>query len=185
MIAIAHGFGGDFTAAEFRDKLDNGRKVAILILEFFDRHGITIRRGDLRRTVPQKLAQFGPPPRRCRSRGVTALGFCPMIENGGKRSRWGGWPSKPERAVRRFLVGSNFHSLPPTLIRYCPKSLDNAQPMATPKRQVALGVPSQTLGSYPRMLIEIVVRKAKAPAKLTKLNDERGLYLRRLDHKRS
>jgi selenocysteine-specific elongation factor len=34
--------------------------VAILILEFFDRHGITIRRGDLRRTVPQKLEQFGP-----------------------------------------------------------------------------------------------------------------------------
>ena len=60
MIAIAHAFGRDFTAAEFRDKLDNGRKVAILILEFFDRHGITIRRGDLRRTVPQKLEQFGP-----------------------------------------------------------------------------------------------------------------------------
>ena len=39
-----------------------GRKVAILILEFFDRHGITVRRGDLRRTVPQKLEQFGPRP---------------------------------------------------------------------------------------------------------------------------
>ncbi len=62
MIAIAHAFGRDFTAAEFRDKLDNGRKVAILILEFFDRHGITIRRGDWRRTVPQKLAAFGPAP---------------------------------------------------------------------------------------------------------------------------
>jgi selenocysteine-specific elongation factor len=60
MIAIAHAFGREFTAAEFRDKLDNGRKVAILILEFFDRHGITIRRGDLRRTVPQKLEQYGP-----------------------------------------------------------------------------------------------------------------------------
>jgi selenocysteine-specific elongation factor len=62
MIAIAHGFGHDFTAAQFRDKLDNGRKVAILILEFFDRHGITVRRGDLRRTVPHKLEQFGPLP---------------------------------------------------------------------------------------------------------------------------
>src|SRR6266851_3914279 len=30
----------------------------------------------------------------------------------GKRSRWGGWPSKPERAVSRFLVGST-----PTLFR--------------------------------------------------------------------
>jgi selenocysteine-specific elongation factor len=62
MIGIANDFGRDFTAAEFRDKLDNGRKVAILILEFFDRHGITIRRGDLRRTVPQKLEQFGARP---------------------------------------------------------------------------------------------------------------------------
>ena len=60
MIAIAHGFGADFTAAQFRDRLDNGRKVAILILEFFDRHGITVRRGDLRRTVPAKLEQYGP-----------------------------------------------------------------------------------------------------------------------------
>ena len=63
MIGIAHAFGREFTAAEFRDKLDNGRKVAILILEFFDRHGITVRRGDQRRTVPQKLEQFGPPSR--------------------------------------------------------------------------------------------------------------------------
>jgi len=62
MIAIAHAFGRDFTAAEFRDKLDSGRKVAILILEFFDRHGVTVRRGDQRRTVPQKLEQYGPPP---------------------------------------------------------------------------------------------------------------------------
>lgn len=60
MIGIAHGFGRDFTAAEFRDKVDNGRKVAIQILEFFDRHGITVRRGDFRRTVPQKLEQYGP-----------------------------------------------------------------------------------------------------------------------------
>jgi selenocysteine-specific elongation factor len=62
MIGIAHAFGRDFTAADFRDKLDNGRKVAILILEFFDRQGITIRRGDHRRTAPQKLEQFGPLP---------------------------------------------------------------------------------------------------------------------------
>jgi len=62
MIAIAHGLGDDFTAAQFRDELDNGRKLAILILEFFDRHGITARRGDLRRTVAQKLGQYGPAP---------------------------------------------------------------------------------------------------------------------------
>ena len=62
MIAAAAALGPDFTAAQFRDRLDNGRKVAIQILEFFDRHGITVRRGDLRRTVPQKLEQYGPPP---------------------------------------------------------------------------------------------------------------------------
>jgi selenocysteine-specific elongation factor len=62
MVGIAHGLGPEFTAAQFRDRLDNGRKVAIQILEFFDRHGITIRRGDQRRTVPQKLEQFGRPP---------------------------------------------------------------------------------------------------------------------------
>jgi selenocysteine-specific elongation factor len=60
MIGVAHGFGAEFTAAQFRDRLDNGRKVAILILEFFDRHGITVRRGDLRRTVATKLEQYGP-----------------------------------------------------------------------------------------------------------------------------
>lgn len=62
MIGIAHAFGRDFTAADFRDKLDNGRKVAIQILEFFDRQGITVRRGDYRRTVPQKLERYGPLP---------------------------------------------------------------------------------------------------------------------------
>jgi len=62
MVAIVNGFGHEFSAAEFRDKLDNGRKLAIQILEFFDRHGITIRRGDLRRAVPQKAGQYGPPP---------------------------------------------------------------------------------------------------------------------------
>jgi selenocysteine-specific elongation factor len=62
MIAAADALGPDFTAAQFRDRLDNGRKVAIQVLEFFDRHGITVRRGDLRRTVPQKLGQYGPPP---------------------------------------------------------------------------------------------------------------------------
>jgi selenocysteine-specific elongation factor len=53
---------GEFSAAQLRDRLGNGRKVAIQILEFFDRHGLTARRGDLRRINPQRLDQFGPPP---------------------------------------------------------------------------------------------------------------------------
>jgi selenocysteine-specific elongation factor len=49
---------GQFTAAQFRDKLENGRKVAIQILEFFDRHGVTLRRGDLRRVNKHRLDLF-------------------------------------------------------------------------------------------------------------------------------
>ena len=50
------------TAAAFRDRLENGRKVAIQILEFFDRAGVTIRSGDTRRVRPERLALFGAPP---------------------------------------------------------------------------------------------------------------------------
>ncbi len=51
---------GEFTAAQLRDRLDNGRKVAIQILDFFDRHGVTIRRGDLRRLNKYRLDLFRP-----------------------------------------------------------------------------------------------------------------------------
>lgn len=50
---------GVFTAAEFRDRVENGRKVAIQILDFFDRHGVTLRRGDLRRVNKHRLDLFG------------------------------------------------------------------------------------------------------------------------------
>jgi selenocysteine-specific elongation factor len=49
---------GAFIAAQFRDQLANGRKVAIQILEFFDRHGITQHRGDQRCINPQRLELF-------------------------------------------------------------------------------------------------------------------------------
>src|SRR5262245_12034576 len=51
---------GRFSAADFRDRLDNGRKVAIQILEFFDRHGFTIRRQDLRRMNTTRVEFFVP-----------------------------------------------------------------------------------------------------------------------------
>ena len=50
---------GGFTAAQFRDRVETGRKVAIQILEFFDRHGVTLRRGDLRRVNRHRLDLFG------------------------------------------------------------------------------------------------------------------------------
>ena len=45
---IAKTDGGHIATAALRDRLENGRKISIELLEFFDRHGITIRRGDFR-----------------------------------------------------------------------------------------------------------------------------------------
>ncbi len=53
---------GQFSVIEFRDRLQNGRKVAIQILEFFDRQGLTMRRGDIRRINPHRRALFAQPP---------------------------------------------------------------------------------------------------------------------------
>ncbi len=49
----------EVTAAAFRDRIDSGRKVAIQILEFLDRQGVTIRRGDRRRIRQDRLTYFG------------------------------------------------------------------------------------------------------------------------------
>ena len=58
-IAAALGEAGPFTVAQFRDRLDNGRKVAIQILEFLDRRGLTVRQDDLRRVVRAPGELFG------------------------------------------------------------------------------------------------------------------------------
>ena len=102
MAALAADVAGEgpdgwFTAARFRDRMDNGRKVAIQILDFLDRHGVTLRRGDLRRINPHRLDLFGEPP---------AL-------RGGESSPVGrpdfksGWGSEPVPG------GFDSHSLPP------------------------------------------------------------------------
>ena len=49
---------GWFTAPAFRDRVYNGRKVAIEILDFFDHLGFTLRRGDLRRINPHRKDLF-------------------------------------------------------------------------------------------------------------------------------
>jgi selenocysteine-specific elongation factor len=51
---------GLLTAAVFRDRLDNGRKVAIQILEYFDRIGLTMRTADVRTVRRDRVASFGP-----------------------------------------------------------------------------------------------------------------------------
>jgi len=50
------------TAAQFRDRLNNGRKVAIQVLEYLDRRGITMRRGDLRKINPHRIDQVRDRP---------------------------------------------------------------------------------------------------------------------------
>jgi selenocysteine-specific elongation factor len=64
MIAIADRIaagspGKAVTAANFRDQIGSGRKVAIQILEFFDRAGVTVRNGDLRTLSREKMNRFG------------------------------------------------------------------------------------------------------------------------------
>ncbi|QDE41637.1 selenocysteine-specific translation elongation factor [Luteibacter pinisoli] len=55
----AHAPDGRFTAAEFRDRLDNGRKVAIQILECFDRQGVMLNRGTRRSLRADYLDLYG------------------------------------------------------------------------------------------------------------------------------
>lgn len=50
--------GGEFGAAQLRDRLNNGRRVAIELLEWFDRQGLTLRKGDVRTIDPRKLERF-------------------------------------------------------------------------------------------------------------------------------
>ena len=96
----SHSEGGQFTAAQFRDRVDNGRKVAIQILEFFDRHGVTLRRGDLRRVNKHRLDLF---------RRVSAA-----AGNSGRESSPVGRPDfKSGRGREPVLGGFDSLSLPP------------------------------------------------------------------------
>ncbi|TRW99537.1 selenocysteine-specific translation elongation factor [Paracoccus sp. M683] len=85
--------GGWFTAPAFRDRVQNGRKVAIEILDFFDRNGVTLRRGDLRRINPHRVDLFGASGRE--SSPVGRPDF---------KSGWGS---------ETVLGGFDSHSLPP------------------------------------------------------------------------
>jgi selenocysteine-specific elongation factor len=109
MVAIAADLAagapnGQFTAAAFRDRLDNGRKVAIQILEFFDRHGVTLRKADLRRINKQRLDLFRRP----------ADELPPAPENGRESSPVGRPDFKSGRGREPVFGGFDSHSLPPT-----------------------------------------------------------------------
>jgi selenocysteine-specific elongation factor len=90
-----------FSAAEFRDRMANGRKVAIHILEFFDRRGVTLRRNDRRRINPARLDLFGVLTETCDdARG----GESSPVGRPDFKSVWGSEP---------VSGGFDSHSLPP------------------------------------------------------------------------
>jgi selenocysteine-specific elongation factor len=89
----AHADGQEFSAAQFRDRLDNGRKVAIQILEFFDRHGVTLRRGDLRRINPHRLDLFGAAAENNSGREASPVGRPDFKSGRGREPVLGGFDS--------------------------------------------------------------------------------------------
>ncbi len=94
---------GEFTAAQFRDRVDNGRKVAIQILEFFDRHGVTLRRGDQRRMNRHRIDLFASP-----------ADEVPLAADQGREASPVGRPDfKSGRGREPVLGGFDSHSLPP------------------------------------------------------------------------
>jgi selenocysteine-specific elongation factor len=52
---------GAFTAAQFRDRLGNGRQLAIQILDYLDRRGVTLRKGDTRKLGKEPELALGNP----------------------------------------------------------------------------------------------------------------------------
>ena len=96
--------GGQFTAAQFRDQVGSGRKVAVHILEFLDLHGVTVRRGDLRRVNSHRLDLFRRPVDKELS--TTAA-------SGGASSPVGRPDFKSGRGREPVLGGFDSHSLPP------------------------------------------------------------------------
>ena len=90
---------GEFTVIAFRDRVQNGRKVAIQILEFFDRQGLTMRRGDIRRINPHKRDLFSRVPAggslaASRDGGETSPVGRPDFKSGeGRETAFGGFDS--------------------------------------------------------------------------------------------
>lgn len=101
----AAGEGGYFSAAQFRDRLENGRKVAIQILEFFDRHGVTMRRGDYRRINKHRLDLFRRPSNDSEREAEPELGR--------EMSPVGRPDFKSGKGRETALGGFDSHSLPP------------------------------------------------------------------------
>ena len=103
---------GSFSAAQFRDQVDNGRKVAIQILEFFDRHGVTLRKRDTRRINPHRLDLFG-------------TAYQSRDETGGESSPVGRPDFKSVWGSEPVSGGFDSHS-PPPVLRPTPSDMGGA-----------------------------------------------------------
>ena len=103
-----------FSAAQFRDEVQNGRKVAIQILEFFDRHGVTLRRGDLRRTNPHRLDLFRPVADDVPAQESPAPCAAAHTASGREASLVGRPDFKSGRGRETVPGGFDSHSLPPS-----------------------------------------------------------------------
>lgn len=113
IVAIAAGIEAraenkSFNAADLRDRLDNGRKVAIQILEFLDRHGVTLRKGDLRRMNEHRLDLFG------------SVVLSSADVHGGEASPVGRSDFKSEWGSEPAPGGFDSHSPSPTLPKRAP-----------------------------------------------------------------
>jgi hypothetical protein len=75
--------------------------VAIHILGFFDRHGFTIRRQDLRRINPARVEVFASKSARAESGGVLLPVGLPRPSNSQSVSIRGGQSSPPSRRKNR------------------------------------------------------------------------------------
>ena len=117
---------GSFTAADFRDRLDNGRKVAIQILEFFDRHGFTIRRQDLRRINPARIEFFAPKAAQADKRRSPAPGGATGLQirvGPSDGLRWVRLPSSSAKSSRGNLMMPAAIELAGEVLVFTPKRI--------------------------------------------------------------
>jgi selenocysteine-specific elongation factor len=97
---------GAFSAAEFRDALAVGRNVAIRILEYFDRQGLTVRQGDVRRVDQRRLGLL-------RSKFGGAEPADPTPSSGGEAFPVERPDFKSGKGRQPVFGGFDSHSLPP------------------------------------------------------------------------
>ena len=125
MVALARALAGaapagQFAASTFRDGIEQGghavgRKVAIQILEFLDRHGVTLRRGDLRRINRHRLDLFGPIDDTATDQGIPATRAPGADTLSGRALPPVRYPDfKSGRGREPVPGGFDSHSLPPT-----------------------------------------------------------------------